>query len=50
VAEGKNGIFPLDEGISLQAAGAIVRGEELLVPVTFKGGVARIELSYIWNH
>lgn len=50
IAEGKNGVFPLDEGISVQAAGAIVRGEELLMPVTFKDGAARIELSYNWNH
>lgn len=50
ISEGKNGIFPLDEGVSLQATGAIVRGAELLVPVTFKDGAARVEVSYIWNH
>lgn len=50
VTAGKNGVFPLDEGVSLQAAGAIVRGTELLAPVTFKDGVARIEVSYVWNH
>ncbi len=50
VAAGKNGVFPLDEGVSLNAAGAVVRGTDLLVPVTFKDGVARIEVSYVWNH
>ena len=50
VAAGKNGVFPLDEGVSLKAAGAIVRGSDLLVPVAFKDGVARIEVSYVWNH
>ncbi len=54
IAEGKNGIFPLGEGSSLQAAGAIVRqsagSPELLVPIAFKDGVARVEVSYVWNH
>ena len=50
IAAGKNGVFPLDESVSLQAAGAIVRGAELLVPVTFKDGAARVTVSYIWNH
>jgi azurin len=50
VAAGKNGSFPLEEGVSIKAAGAIVRGSDLLVPVTFKDGKARIEVSYTWNH
>jgi hypothetical protein len=50
VAAGKNGVFPLDEGVALQAAGAVVRGTDLVVPVTFKDGAARIEVSYVWNH
>lgn len=50
IADGKNGLFPLNESVSLKAAGAIVRGSELLVPITFNAGAARVEVSYIWNH
>ncbi len=54
IGEGKDGVFPLDEGVSLKAAGTILRqsagNPELLVPVVFKGGVARIEVGYFWNY
>ncbi len=50
IAEGRNGVFPIAEGVTLQAAGAIVRGAELLVPVSFKDGAARVEVTYSWNH
>ncbi len=54
IAEGNAGVFPLDEGIALHAADAIARksagGPELLVPVSFKNGVAHVEVTYHWSH
>ncbi len=54
LAAGKDGVFPLDEDITLHAAGGIVRksagGPELLVPVSFNQGVARVAVTYRWNH
>ena len=54
LAAGKDGVFPLDEDITLHAAGGIVRksagGPELLVPVSFNQGEARVAVTYRWNH
>lgn len=54
LAEGARDVYPLDEGITLNVAGARVRrtanGQELIVPVSFQGGTARIEAFYQWNH
>lgn len=54
IAAGKDGVFPLGEGIQLKVQGAILRksnnNPELLVPVNFKEGVARIEVSYLWSY
>jgi hypothetical protein len=54
LAGGKDGVYPLDEGITVAAPGAVLRQSggrpELLVPVSFKDGVARVEVDYAWNH
>jgi azurin len=54
IAAGKDGVFPLDEGITLKVPDAVIRqsggAPELLVPVKFANGQARIVMTYTWNH
>ncbi len=51
---GRDGVYPVEEGIALHAASAMLRKSagqtELLVPVVLVDGVARVEVSYHWNH
>ena len=54
LAAGREGVYPLEEGIALHAATATLRQSadqvELLVPIVFQDGAARIAVSYHWNH